>query len=164
LTNAPVVNYSSGDAEWTDDELWKKITEGMNRNYAMVGGTGAHPAYHVTDGHAETCLGTLILYNDDGSEHVKLVKMRNPWGIYQYDGPWSSKSDLWTPEFKKQADFGTANHGIFYTPLSVWRSEYEDLAIAHTQPWEVASIEGDVSVFESAKQKHEWITFYNPVE
>ena len=65
----------------------------------MVGGTPADADYDVTDGHAETCLGSLILYNEDGSEQAKLIKMRNPWGRYTYDGPWSAKSDLWTPAF-----------------------------------------------------------------
>ena len=50
----------------------------MNHNYPMVGGTGSHPAFHVTDGHAETCLGSLILYNPDGTEHERLIKMRDP--------------------------------------------------------------------------------------
>jgi len=119
----------------TEEKLWHVVTRGENNNWTMVGGTGNSPANNVAEGHAETCLGSLILYNADGSEHVKLIKMRNPWGHYQYNGPWSSKSDLWTPEFKKQADFGEATDGIFYTPLSLWLAEYENLAIAHVYPW-----------------------------
>ena len=133
LTGAPVINYH--EKNLTDDQIWNLVTEGMEQGYVMVGGTPSHPAYHVTDGHAETCLGSLILYNEDGSEHVKLIKMRNPWGKYQYDGPWSTKSDLWTPAFKKQANFAESDDGIFYTPLVDWRKEFVNLAIAHTRPW-----------------------------
>jgi hypothetical protein len=125
LTNAPVHAYSAATMKkWTDDQLWNIITEGMNKKYAMVAGTWSEPAFDVAPGHAETCLGTLILKNDDGSEHVKLIKMRNPWGNYEYDGPWSSKSDLWTPAFKKQAGFATANDGIFLMPLSDWKKSF----------------------------------------
>jgi hypothetical protein len=67
----------------------------------MVGWTGEDPADGVAKGHAETLLGGLELKNPDGSVHARLIKMRNPWGYYVYRGPWSAKSDLWTPEFKR---------------------------------------------------------------
>lgn len=120
----------------------------------------------MTDGHAETCLGSLILRNPDGSEHAKLIKMRNPWGRYTYTGPWSNSSDLWTPEFKKQADFGEADHGIFYTPLENWTSEFMNLTVAHTGDWKVNSIEGKSSAYTSRGTKFtmEFVYFSNPVK
>jgi len=167
LTGAPIVNYHPKDFKNNNDLLWKIVTEGMNKNYPMVGGTYQNnSAFNVTDGHAETCLGSLILRNPDGSEHAKLIKMRNPWGRYTYTGPWSNSSDLWTPEFKKQADFGEADHGIFYTPLENWTSEFENLTVAHTGDWKVNSIEGKTSAYTSqgTKWTNEFVWLSNPVK
>ena len=93
--------------------------------------------------------------------------MRNPWGRYKYDGPWSNQSDLWTPEFKKQADFAEANNGIFYTPLENWTSEFKTLSVAHTGEWKVDSIEGISSTFTS-NTTNSWVVenvpFVNPTK
>lgn len=136
----------------------------------MVGGTySKDSANDVADGHAETCLGSLILKNADGTEHAKLIKMRNPWGSYVYDGPWSRKSDLWTDDFKKQAGFTDANFtdgddGIFYTPLEDWTTEFQNLWVAHTADWKVNSVEGKISKYKTSKNVFELVTLTNPIK
>jgi len=162
LTNDPCIQYEASTL--SEVELWDLIVNGENKNYTMVGGTGNSPNDNVAPGHAETVLGTQVLRNADGSVHEYLVKMRNPWGRYQYDGPWSRKSDLWTPAFKQQADFDEADDGIFYTPLNLWKSEYQRININHTQKWQVEKLDGDKQVYASSQQRHQWITFNNPVE
>ena len=85
----------------TDNDLWDLLTDGMNKNYPMVAGTKSNNEIdHIVDGHAYAVLGTQKLYNPDGTLHVRLVKMRNPWGKFEYTGPYSGKSGDWTPAFK----------------------------------------------------------------
>lgn len=69
------------------------MTDSMNKNYPMVAGTSGKEINNLVSGHAYTVLGTVELRNPDGSLRVKLVKMRNPWGKYEYTGPWAQKSD-----------------------------------------------------------------------
>lgn len=38
-------------------------------------------------------------------EELLLVKLRNPFGTYEWEGDWSDKSPLWTPEYIKQCNF-----------------------------------------------------------
>lgn len=45
---------------------------------------------------------------------VKLVKMRNPWGNFEWNGKWSDKSDEWTPELKKKLQLEVKDDGIFW--------------------------------------------------
>jgi|APSaa5957512535_1039671.scaffolds.fasta_scaffold117950_1 calpain-12 len=64
------------------------MTDSMHKNHPMVAGTSSRTENDLVAGHAYTILGTLALHNPDGSLKVKLVKMRNPWGKFEYDGPW----------------------------------------------------------------------------
>jgi hypothetical protein len=34
-------------------------------------------------------------------EIERLLKIRNPWGMYEWRGKWSDKSEMWTPELLK---------------------------------------------------------------
>lgn len=40
------------------------------------------------------------LVEKDGNE-VMLLKLRNPWGSFEWKGDWGDESDLWTPELKE---------------------------------------------------------------
>ena len=41
--------------------------------------------------HALTLLGTKTITSQQGAE-TKLVKIRNPWAVETYHGPWSDQS------------------------------------------------------------------------
>jgi len=32
----------------------------------------------------------------DTNEEVRLIKLRNPWGKFEWDGEWNDQSDVWT--------------------------------------------------------------------
>lgn len=48
---------------------------------------------------------------DDGT---RLLKIRNPWGNFEWKGDWSDTSDLWTSDLKEYCDFTEANDGTFF--------------------------------------------------
>lgn len=71
--------------------------------------------------------------------------MRNPWGINDYNGPWSEKNELWTAEYRKQAnDYGSKNIGEFWVPLESYNTFYTSLTVnLNINPnWTVTSYEG----------------------
>uniref|UniRef100_A0A6T6KIL7 Uncharacterized protein n=1 Tax=Rhodosorus marinus TaxID=101924 RepID=A0A6T6KIL7_9RHOD len=49
---------------------------------------------------------------DDGS--LRVLRIRNPWGKYEWKGAWGSNSDMWTPELRKLLDKGDKNDGTFW--------------------------------------------------
>ena len=48
----------------------------------------------------------------DGPEH--LVKLRNPWGDFEWKGDWSDTSSYWTPELKTELGLTSVNDGTFW--------------------------------------------------
>ena len=82
----------------------------------------------MAGGHAYTTLGTTTV-TKDGNE-VRLVKVRNPWGAEDYNGPWSDNSNLWTPELRTQVqgasgDADISNEGIFYMDITTYRTNFK---------------------------------------
>jgi calpain-15 len=45
---------------------------------------------------------------------VRLVKIRNPYGLKEWVGDWSDKAPQWTLELREQAGAVDANDGIFF--------------------------------------------------
>ena len=64
--------------------------------------------------HSYGVIGVAELTDADGNE-VKLLKMRNPWGSFEWKGDWGDESAKWTPELKEQVGFTeAADDGTFY--------------------------------------------------
>jgi len=62
------------------------------------------------------------------AKHHKLLKLRNPWGTFEWKGDWSDKSKLWkeNPHIAKKLEFEDSDDGCF------WMS-YEDFSGVYTR-------------------------------
>ena len=49
-----------------------------------------------------------------GTEKEKLIKLRNPWGDFEWTGDWSDQSANWTPELKSELNFTDEDDGMFW--------------------------------------------------
>eukprot|EP00753_Platysulcus_tardus_P020182 PLAT7851.1.p1 GENE.PLAT7851.1~~PLAT7851.1.p1 ORF type:complete len:526 (+),score=222.77 PLAT7851.1:2122-3699(+) len=74
----------------------------------------------LVQGHAYSVLG---IYQLEGG--LQLVKMRNPWGKWEWSGAWSDESDLWTPALKERLGWEDADDGIFFMALPDVRDYFE---------------------------------------
>jgi len=95
---------------------------------------GSQAAYEMEGtacSHAFTFLGCMDLEKHDGSGTVRLVKMRNPWGIDEYYGKYSDNSSEWTPEDRKTVNdkLGDAltgkSEGIFFLDLDSYMKNFQ---------------------------------------
>ena len=67
----------------------------------------------MVSGHAYSVLQAAEVPNANG-EIAKVVKVRNPWGKFEWNGTWSDDSDVWSEEARGVLDHrGAANDGIF---------------------------------------------------
>ena len=69
--------------------------------------------------HAYTLIAVAMEVDENG-ETVRLVKLRNPWGKFEWNGDWSDESSLWTEELKEAVGMTSSDDGTF------WMS-FEDL-------------------------------------
>ena len=118
MTGMPTTTLHSG-ASTSNDELWEQVQTNLENDYNM-GAACQVSHHHMVSGHAYGVIGALEL---KGGAHdgQKLIKMRNPWGKGEYDGPWSETDAEWTADYRKQAEgYSTTNIGEYYIALESW--------------------------------------------
>ena len=58
---------------------------------------------------------TLIKVVDDIARKKKILKMRNPWGRFEWNGEYAEDAKIWTEKLKKDAEFvANKDDGIFF--------------------------------------------------
>lgn len=50
--------------------------------------------------------------------NVKLIKIRNPWNNFEWEGDWSDSSRLWTDQIKEEVEYEPSTEGIFFMSLT----------------------------------------------
>ncbi|KAL7568740.1 hypothetical protein ACA910_021733 [Epithemia clementina (nom. ined.)] len=66
-----------------------------------------------------------------GGKSFNLLKLRNPWGTYEWKGNWSDKSALWKkyPSIAKQLNFVDEDDGCFWMEYDDFRKVYTRINI-----------------------------------
>ena len=80
--------------------------------------------------HAYTIITTFKM-TDDYGRTIKMIMIRNPWGVTRYTGEWSATDNRWNAAMIAQVPFGidpteSADLGIFIVPLSLFANQYVD--------------------------------------
>jgi calpain-15 len=109
LTGCPTTTFSFKDQNVQDmirsGKLWALMKQYDKEGYIMSGGTPGEDTMTenqdsnqqkggLIPGHAYSVISAMEY------KGVKLLKIRNPWGQFEWDGDWSDHSSLWTDEMK----------------------------------------------------------------
>lgn len=90
------------------DKFWYEQLRQVNKKYLFNCSTGWTSKKGLAGGHAYTILETW----DEGE--LKLVKVRNPWGEYEWKEDWSDGSKQWTPDMMKKLNHTFGDDGVFW--------------------------------------------------
>ena len=90
--------------------------------------------------HAYSLIGAHEVHTAEGP--VRLVKVRNPWGQYEWKGAWSDSDWHWTADLKSQVGFTEANDGTFYMSIEDYKNEFRTSTVCKVRDdYHYASIE-----------------------
>ena len=119
LTGAPTEQVYSDDQE----KLWEKLIDAESKGYLIAASAGTTKASKelleklgLIGNHSYGILDVREITMDDGSKE-RLVKVRNPWGDFEWNGDWGDDSELWTPKLEKLLGQSDGNDGIFFMNL-----------------------------------------------
>ena len=114
LTGAPSKYYIN--SQLTAQAAFSIIDSALKSNYLIGVDTSSSNPYGLATGHAHTIVKTYQILNSNGQVTNRLIKIRNPWGLDSYTGPWSdSDTSRWNANTKAQAGFvNNTQDGYFY--------------------------------------------------
>ena len=103
LTGCPTFAMNLGDRDFDSEKLWRNLVKWKRLSYPMgcatdpvpdlreVGLCGSH-AYSIVD-----CRTVRYRGNDE-----RLLRIRNPHGVGEWNGDWSDQSDKWNEVFRTE--------------------------------------------------------------
>jgi len=137
LTAAPCIKISTSNKpiEFLES-LWKEIEKGGRRNYVMTAGRSS-PEYKnlgLVGGHAYSVLAAYFV-RTQSDKMVQLVKLRNPWGLREWNQKWSDKDDLnWKtiPQSEQnRIGYEKKRDGIFFMDFNDFLRYFADVQICY---------------------------------
>ena len=119
LTEAPTVTYIH--KKFDADKIWNILYEADRLDHIICTCTRGEDgldgtkidAVGLVPGHAYTIISVFDINKD-----LKLLKIRNPWGSFEWKGDYSDNSPLWTDDLKKKVNYLNLDDGSFYMRLT----------------------------------------------
>lgn len=134
ISGFPTETFFSEEIE--KNELFKKILEAKNLNSLICGSSISQDDIHekgLVKGHVYAIMNIIDDYIDDiqVKDEVKLVKLRNPWGYYEWIGEWSDSSESWNEYLKNKYQVIEKDDGIFHMSIIDYQKYFEYTNISY---------------------------------
>ncbi|KAL4787686.1 hypothetical protein BJX76DRAFT_285250 [Aspergillus varians] len=114
------------------DKFWNEELMQVNKEFLFGCGTGLFSNWlspnrpgpprdrkGISENHSYSIMDVKEI---DG---VRLVKLRNPWGKKEWNGPWSDGSEQWTPQWMEKLDHKFGNDGFFWISYKDLLKKYQ---------------------------------------
>ena len=111
LTEAYSEEIPIKNNEEVSENVWNKLIDGEKKGFVMTAGTTGKDyieEYGLEPAHAYTVLGIHEIKGE------RVIRLRNPWGMEEFNGDWSDYSSKWTDDLKKQYNYFEKDDGDFF--------------------------------------------------
>ncbi|GBG24151.1 Calpain-like protein [Hondaea fermentalgiana] len=100
--------------------VWQAMTDAESQGFVMSATIYDQPgdleaSVGLVEMHAYTILGVHTIRAK--GRVLKVLRIRNPWGRFEWNGDWSDKSSLWTDSLRSEVGWTNENDGIFFIDL-----------------------------------------------
>lgn len=115
LTGAPAKMITFQSIGYSASTAWDDIKDALSMNYLIGCDTSSTSRYNIPIQHAYTVMGQYELKDPQGNVVHRLFRVRNPWGVDVFNGPWSDGTVEWTEAFKAQVPYAkNTQDGAFF--------------------------------------------------
>ena len=141
FTNFPSRNFNHSDYKDKLDEFWDILFKSSNNNdivnCSTPGGDDSKNSNGIVSGHAFSLLKAIEITLN--GVKVRLLRVRNPWGNFEWKGKWSDSSAEWTNETRALVgDAEVKDDGNFYIEYSDYMSYFIHTYINYFSPLNLA--------------------------
>jgi calpain-15 len=170
LTGCPTIEYKFPEGrhdyyqiEEFADDLWDKLTKADIKGYIMWGatpgvdkwteGSGPNNDTGIVAGHAYSVISWKSYQGE------RLLKIRNPWGEFEWGGRWSDNSPEWTEEFIEVfAPKFDAHDGTFWMWYEDFFKYFWSITIWKVENWYELRLRGKfIKVWELEDPDEDWV-------
>ncbi|XP_041364507.1 calpain-A-like [Gigantopelta aegis] len=134
------------------DELQTTLLSKKKMNTLMGGGIHKKPGSRyrearrpngLIEGHAYSIVDIREI--NQGRKRILLLRLRNPWGRGEWNGPWSDRSPEWSLVRRSDMMARVIDDGEFWISLEDFQEQFDELEMCHLYPdalsSEIASVE-----------------------
>ena len=145
LTGCPTFTYRFSDEKvkkmLDNDKLWDLMIGSQNKDYLMTAGTKDIQADESLTGLIKEHAYSIIKLEMVGDNRI--MNLRNPWGVFEWTGDWSSASQMWTKEaLEKIKPKFDKNDGNFWISFEDFKENFEIINICKVKCWNELRIKG----------------------
>lgn len=157
----PIADFE--DVEDQAIEMFELLQDYDEEGYVMTTETsgldeytekgGPDKAEGLVPGHAYS----IISVKEHEEEGLKLLKIRNPWGSFEWGGAWSDNSELWTDELREYFEVEEANDGTFWISLEDFILNFNGAKVCKVGGFEEIRLKGKFIKAVNDKSKQDFV-------
>jgi hypothetical protein len=156
--------FRSTKEKFSEDQVWTLLKK-YDRQKALISASIGKSAYRGNDGprgeqmlddvglvagHAYSIISAREVTErgpgglpKTGAKTYHLIKLRNPWGSFEWKGKWSDHSSMWRkhPSIAKQLSFEAAEDGTFWMDFHDFKKTYTRINICDRDTRKDASLD-----------------------
>lgn len=132
------------------DDLWKTLVFNFKESYLMgcaIENANAAAEHELPNGLLQNHAYSIIHCED--VKEARLMRIRNPWGRGEWNGPWADNTKEWTPQLLKQFNYTFENDGTFFMRFEDFLKNFNRIYVLRLmtdskgEVWEKNQFEGE---------------------
>ena len=139
LIPGPSLWINMKNMEYSIEQLWKIMTQEFWNNHIIWGIT------HKTENWANLkksglvpnhCYSIIewVHFSTKEEGEIQLVKLHNPWGKFEWKGPWHNKDKRWKKFLLRSTGWNIWTPGLFYMPFKLYVKYFRTTTITKNEP------------------------------